>query len=128
MKAEEFESRCRQLGLRITDFRENFSRSSGPGGQNVNKVSTAVELVHLPSGLSVRVQDSRFQGMNRTLARERLLELFAAKREEQRLSRLALISKARRQKAKRSRSTKRKMVEAKRHRSGIKQNRRARAD
>ena len=125
MNPEEFELRCKQLGLKPADFRENFSRSSGPGGQNVNKVSTAVELVHVPSGISVRVQDSRFQGMNRALARERLLALFAAKREERRLSRLAALSKARRQKAKRSKSTKRKMVEGKRHRAAIKQNRRA---
>jgi peptide chain release factor len=125
MKPEEFELRCKQLGLKAVDFRENFSRSSGPGGQNVNKVSTAVELVHVPTGISVRVQDSRFQGMNRALARERLLDLFTTKREEQRLSRLAAVSKARRQKAKRSRGTKRKMVEGKRHRADIKQNRRS---
>jgi protein subunit release factor B len=125
MKPEEFERRCRQLGLDPADFHENFSRSSGPGGQNVNKVSTAVELMHAPSGTSVRAQDSRFQGINRALARARLLEQFTAKREEQRLSRLATISKARRQKAKRSRTTKRKMIESKRHRAAIKQNRRA---
>ena len=125
MNPEEFTSRCKRLGLRPEDFREIFFRSSGPGGQNVNKVSTAVELVHVPTGVSVRVQDSRFQGVNRALARERLLAQVAAGREEKRLARLAAAAKSRRQKARRSPATKREMVEAKRHRAGIKENRRA---
>ena len=125
MKPEEFELHCRQLGLNPKDFQEKFSHSSGHGGQNINKVATAVELIHLPTGLSVKAQDSRFQGMNRQLARERLLALFVANREERRLSRLAAVSKARRQKAKRSKTTKRQMVEGKRHRAEIKKNRRA---
>src|SRR4029078_11957639 len=54
------------------DLEETFARSSGPGGQNVNKVSTAVTLRHRPSGLSVTVQDSRSQAMNRKLARARI--------------------------------------------------------
>ncbi len=54
------------------ELEETFARSSGPGGQHVNKVSTAVTLRHRPSGLSVTVQDSRSQMRNRQLARERL--------------------------------------------------------
>jgi len=48
----------RHLGLRSEDFEETISRSSGPGGQKVNKLSTAVTLVHRPSGLSVTTQDT----------------------------------------------------------------------
>src|ERR1700736_3387531 len=59
--------------LEAAELEEIFSRSSGPGGQNVNKVSTRVTLRHLPTNLSVTVQDSRSQAMNRQLARERLL-------------------------------------------------------
>ena len=63
-----------KVNLRDEDLRESFARSSGPGGQHVNKVSTAVTLTHLPSGLSVMVSDSRSQSMNRKIARERLAE------------------------------------------------------
>ena len=55
------EQRMEELGVLESELEEIFARSGGPGGQNVNKVSTAVTLRHLPSGLRVTVQDSRSQ-------------------------------------------------------------------
>ena len=56
------------------DLEEIFSLASGPGGQNVNKVSTRVSLRHIPTGVTVHVQESRSQAANRRLARDRLLK------------------------------------------------------
>jgi len=124
MKYEAFSDYPMQFNsLRDEDLKESFARSSGPGGQHVNKVSTAVTLTHLPSGLSVTVSDSRSQSMNRAIARERLAEKIASLREARRLKARAEISKARRRKAKRTPSEKRKLVESKRRRSEIKKGR-----
>ena len=59
--------------VRESDIRYDSCRSGGHGGQNVNKVETAVRAIHIPTGLSVRCSDERSQGQNKTLARERLL-------------------------------------------------------
>lgn len=109
--------------LREEDLQESFARSSGPGGQHVNKVSTAVTLTHLPSGVSVCVTDSRSQSVNRKIARERLAEKLAERRATRSAAMKADAAKTRRQKAIRSFSEKRKLVEGKRHRSAIKQGR-----
>lgn len=109
--------------FRDEDLKESFARSSGPGGQHVNKVSTAVTLTHLPSGISVTVSDSRSQSMNRQLARERLSEKLRERREKRSLEMRAATAKARRQTARRSPGEKRKLVEGKRRRSEIKKGR-----
>jgi protein subunit release factor B len=111
------------INLRDEDLRESFARSSGPGGQHVNKVSTAVTLTHLPTGISVTVTDSRSQSMNRKLARERLAEKLLERRETRRQEMRAATAKARRQRARRSPGEKRKLVEGKRRRSEVKKGR-----
>jgi len=96
-KQRELDMMMQRLGVRETDFEESFIRSSGPGGQNVNKVATCVVLRHRPSGLEVRCQRERSQVLNRFLARRILLQRL----EVQRLGRLAAeaqrIAKLRRQ-------------------------------
>lgn len=114
------EARLERCGVRLVDVEESFARSSGPGGQNVNKVNTACTVRHVPSGISVTASDSRSQYTNRRLALERLVEIFENQRAKAQQETLAAVSKARRQKAKRSRGTKRKLVEGKRRRGETK--------
>jgi protein subunit release factor B len=123
MSPDTLADRMRKLEIRQTDLREIFARSSGPGGQNVNKVSTAVTLRHLPTGISVTVQDSRSQAVNRRLARERLLEAIASVRERQRMAEIAMREKERRRKSSRPPALKKKILESKRRRGELKKQR-----
>ena len=123
-KQEALLSKMKRLGVREMDLDETFIRSGGPGGQNVNKVSTCVVLRHRPSGMEVRCQRERSQALNRFLARRILLD----KIEEKRLGALSAerqrIAKIRRQKRRRSRRAKEKMLQAK-HRQAEKKSLRA---
>ena|SRR5205814_1691222 len=117
------ETRMAQLGLRESDLEETFARSSGPGGQNVNKVSTAVRLLHRPSGVSVMVQDSRSQAQNRRLARERLLDAVEQAEQKRRAAEIAQREKARRRRSARPAALKRRILESKRKRGVLKKQR-----
>ena len=67
----------KRLNIKEEDIKETFTRSSGPGGQNVNKVATCVQLRHRPSGITVKVTRERSQALNRFLARRNLAEKVA---------------------------------------------------
>jgi peptide chain release factor len=94
--------RMAALGVREEDLEESFIRSSGKGGQHVNKTSTCVRIRHLPTGVEVKCMEDRSQSLNRFLARRELLEKVALLM-GQTTPRSKEQEKARRQKARRKR-------------------------
>lgn len=124
-KENELKNRMHRLGIREADLEESFVRSQGAGGQNVNKVSSCVMLKHRPSGITVKCQKARSQALNRFIARRLLAaKLEARVRGEAGLERHR-VEKIRRQKRRRSRRAKIKMLADKRFHSEKKQLRRS---
>lgn len=109
-KETQLARRMAELGVREADIEESFVRSGGHGGQNVNKTSTCVMLVHRPTGLQVKCQATRQQGLNRFIARRLLLDKIEEKQKGFVAARRAEIEKIRRQKRKRSRRAKDRML------------------
>ncbi|MCK5392296.1 MAG: peptide chain release factor-like protein [Deltaproteobacteria bacterium] len=108
-KEEALLQKMNELGVLEADIDEKFIRSGGPGGQNVNKVATCVQLKHIPTGIIVKIQKDRSQGINRFLARRSLV----SKIEEGLLGKSSAeqlkIEKIQKQKKRRKRRTKLKL-------------------
>ena len=118
------DARLRRIGARPEDIEETFIRSSGPGGQNVNKVSTCVQLAHRPSGLIIRCQKERSQAANRAAARNLLADRLEALERARRLALQQAREKARRAARPRPRGVKERILESKRRRASLKRDRR----
>lgn len=112
----DIDERMARLGIRESDIVEKFVRSSGPGGQNVNKTSTCVYLKHMPTGVEVKCQEERSQAQNRLAARLLLTRKIEQLLQRESLERRAQSEKLRRQKRKRSRAAKTRMLEDKKKR------------
>ena len=125
VKERALRARMEALGVRDADLTEQFVRSQGKGGQNVNKVATAVVLRHGPSGIVVKCQRERSQALNRFLARRELLDRLEARERGAVAAAEAERARIRRQKRRRSRRAKEKMLASKRAQSEKKAARRS---
>jgi protein subunit release factor B len=119
-KAQALAARMVALGVREQDLDEQFVRSGGKGGQNVNKVATCVVLRHRPTGVQVKCQEARSQAMNRFLARRLLCEKLDTLRRGAASAAEQARERIRRQKRRRSRRAKEKMLAQKHARSETK--------
>ena len=123
-KEAQLMQRMAALDVREADIKETFVRSGGHGGQNVNKTSTCVMLLHRPTGLQVKCQATRQQGLNRFIARRLLLDKIEAMKRGYVAAQRAEIEKIRRQKRRRSRRAKNRMLADKSHHADKKASRR----
>jgi peptide chain release factor len=127
-KAQLLAQRMAALGVRESDIEETFVRSGGHGGQNVNKTSTCVMLLHRPTRLQVKCQATRQQGLNRFIARRLLLDKIEELQTGHVAAERSRVEKIRRQKRKRSRRAKARMLADKSHHAEKKASRRAQGD
>jgi protein subunit release factor B len=124
-KEDQLAARMAELGVRESDIEESFVRSGGHGGQNVNKTATCVMLLHRPTGVRVKSQETRQQGLNRFIARRLLLDKIEALQKGYVAAERDRVERIRRQKRRRSRRARDRMLANKAHQSAKKASRHA---
>lgn len=115
--------RMRKLGIREEDLEESFIRGTGAGGQKINKTSSTVVLVHVPTGVEVRCQRERSQSQNRVIAREDLCDKIEGKLQAARQEKKDAVEKKKRQTRKRPYGLQMRILETKHKRSEVKKKR-----
>lgn len=113
-----------EVGLKPEDVDESFVRGSGPGGQKINKTASAVQLIHRPTGIEVKIQRYREQSKNRLVAWKTLLLKLEEKVKGAESKIQREIYKIKKQKQRRSRRAKDKMLVDKKLRGTVKEGRR----
>jgi peptide chain release factor len=116
-KQTQLANRMASLGVQDSDIEESFVRSGGHGGQNVNKTSTCVMLLHRPSGIQVKCQTTRQQGLNRFIARRLLLDKIEARQRGYVQAERDRIQRIRHQKRRRTRRAQNRVLANKAHQS-----------
>ena len=106
-KNKRLQERMAALDVHEKDIEEKFIRSAGSGGQKVNKTSTCVYLIHIPTGIEVKWMEDRSQSLNRFLARRELVRR-VEEMSGQRTPEDIKIEKVKRQKLKRKKRSKEK--------------------
>ncbi|MFT4552065.1 MAG: protein subunit release factor B [Chlamydiales bacterium] len=116
-KYKQLHKRMALLGISDDDLIEKFILASGSGGQKVNKTNSCVYLKHIPSSIEIKCQGSRSREMNRFFARRKLCERLEEINNVEKSAKQQAIEKVRRQKQRRSRRSKLRMLEDKRQHS-----------
>lgn len=124
-KWQQLLERMQKLKIFPDDLEEKFIIGSGHGGQNLHKTSSCVSLKHLPTKIVVKCQQERSREANRFFARRRLCDKIEAQILELKNEEQHEIAKIRRQKRRRSRRAKQKMLDNKHHQSGLKKSRKS---
>lgn len=116
-KREQLQDFMKRMGVLDSDLTENFILGSGKGGQKVNKTASCVQLIHGPSGISIKCQRGRSRELNRYYARKELCEQIEVRKLGVLSRRRQAADKIRRQKRRRSRRQKEKILVGKRKQS-----------
>ncbi|MBF0232040.1 MAG: peptide chain release factor-like protein [Desulfamplus sp.] len=106
-KLDELKTRMAEAGILRRDIEEKFIKSSGRGGQKVNKTSSAVFLKHMPTGIIVKCGSDRSRNINRFLALRRLveqLELILSDKVPRKQGKIIKLKKQKKRRQKRSRT------------------------